>query len=143
MDRLEPMSNCSDRSDSAFKSIKAIDYTVVFVRDMDSMRQFYEQFLYFPIFRELSQDWLEYRIGKNTFVLARPKLIPDDIPAPMGNASLQLAFKVSSEEVDECANELERRGIELLSPSTDRDFGHRTMFFRDPDGNVLELFAEI
>jgi catechol 2,3-dioxygenase-like lactoylglutathione lyase family enzyme len=22
-------------------------------------------------------------------------------------------------------------------------FGHRTIFFRDPDGNVLEIFAEI
>ena len=30
-----------------------------------------------------------------------------------------------------------------LSPPTDRPFGHRTLFFRDPDGNVIEIFAEI
>lgn len=25
----------------------------------------------------------------------------------------------------------------------DHPFGHRTIFFRDPDGNVLEIYAEI
>jgi catechol 2,3-dioxygenase-like lactoylglutathione lyase family enzyme len=26
---------------------------------------------------------------------------------------------------------------------TDQPFGHRTVFFRDPDGNILEIYAEI
>jgi lactoylglutathione lyase len=26
---------------------------------------------------------------------------------------------------------------------TDQPFGHRTLFFRDPDGNLLEMFADI
>ncbi|WP_436437827.1 VOC family protein, partial [Enterococcus faecium] len=30
-----------------------------------------------------------------------------------------------------------------VSPPTDRPFGHRTLFFRDPDGNLLEVYAEI
>jgi catechol 2,3-dioxygenase-like lactoylglutathione lyase family enzyme len=36
-----------------------------------------------------------------------------------------------------------RQGVELLSPPMDQAFGHRTLFFRDPDGNLLEVFAEI
>ena len=35
------------------------------------------------------------------------------------------------------------QGVTLLSPPTDQAFGHRTLFFRDPDGNLLEVFAEI
>jgi lactoylglutathione lyase len=31
----------------------------------------------------------------------------------------------------------------LISPPTDQVFGHRTLFFRDPDGNLLEVFADI
>jgi catechol 2,3-dioxygenase-like lactoylglutathione lyase family enzyme len=50
---------------------------------------------------------------------------------------------VSATEVDQCAEELVQRGVALLSPPTDRAFGHRTLFFRDPDGNLLEVFAEI
>jgi catechol 2,3-dioxygenase-like lactoylglutathione lyase family enzyme len=50
---------------------------------------------------------------------------------------------VSAAEVDQCADELVRHGVDLLSPPTDQAFGHRTLFFRDPDGNLLEIFAEI
>jgi catechol 2,3-dioxygenase-like lactoylglutathione lyase family enzyme len=30
-----------------------------------------------------------------------------------------------------------------LAGPTDQPFGHRTLFVRDPDGNVLEIYAEI
>jgi catechol 2,3-dioxygenase-like lactoylglutathione lyase family enzyme len=128
---------------SAFHAIRAIDYTVIFVRDMGPMRRFYEEILGFPLRRELSPDWIEYRVGDNTLALARPRRTAADAPTPSGSASLQLAFKVSALEVDQCADELVRQGVELLSPPTDQAFGHRTLFFRDPDGNLLEMFAEI
>jgi catechol 2,3-dioxygenase-like lactoylglutathione lyase family enzyme len=72
------------QSGSAFQAIRAIDHTVIFVRDMAAMRH-----------------------------------------------------------VDQCADELVRQGVNLLSPPTDQVFGHRTLFFRDPDGNLLEVFADI
>jgi catechol 2,3-dioxygenase-like lactoylglutathione lyase family enzyme len=130
-------------SNSAFRAIRAIDYTVIFARDMAAMRRFYEDILGFPLQRELSPDWIEYRVGGNTLALARPKRFAGDAPTPKGSAALQLAFKVSVAEVDQCADELVRKGVALLSPPTDQPFGHRTLFFRDPDGNLLEMFAEI
>ena len=128
---------------SAFQAIRAIDYTIIFVRDMAAMRSFYEAVLGFPLRRELSPNWIEYGVGGNTLALARPRLTAADAPTPSGSASLQLAFKVSAGEVDQCADELVRQRIDLLSPPTDQIWGHRTLFFRDPDGNLLELFAEI
>jgi catechol 2,3-dioxygenase-like lactoylglutathione lyase family enzyme len=130
-------------SGSAFQAIRAIDYTIVFVRDMSAMRRFYEDILGFPLLRELSPSWIEYRVGDNTLALARPRLTAGDAPTPNGSASLQLAFKVSAPEVDQCAEELVQQGVNLLSPPTDQAFGHRTLFFRDPDGNLLEVFAEL
>lgn len=127
----------------AFRAIQAIDYTVVFVRDMAAMRRFYEEVLGFRLSRALSANWLEYRIGANTLALARPSLTAEDAPMPVGSAALQLAFRVAVAEVDRCAEELTRQGVALVSPPTDRAFGHRTLFFRDPDGNVLEVYAEI
>jgi catechol 2,3-dioxygenase-like lactoylglutathione lyase family enzyme len=113
------------------------------VRDMRAMRRFYEDVLCLPLRRELSANWIEYRVGGNTLALARPRLTAADAPTPNGSASLQLAFKVSVSEVDQCADELVRKGVTLLSPPTDQAFGHRTVFFRDPDGNLLEMFADI
>lgn len=115
----------------------------MFVRDMAAMRRFYEDILGFPLLRELSPGWIEYRVGGNTLALARPSLTAADVPTPNGSASLQMAFKVSAPEVDQCADELVRQGVNLLSPPTDQVFGHRTLFFRDPDGNLLEVFADI
>jgi catechol 2,3-dioxygenase-like lactoylglutathione lyase family enzyme len=128
---------------SAFKSIRAIDYTVIFVRDMTAMRSFYEDVLGFPLTRELSAGWIEYQIGGNTLALARPSRTAADTPVPKRTAALQLAFKVAPPEVDQCAAELAKKGVEVLSPPTDHAFGHRTLFFRDPDGNLLEVYAEI
>lgn len=128
---------------SAFRAIKAIDYTVIFVRDMTAMRHFYEDVLGFALSRELSPNWVEYLVGGNTLALARPSRTADDAPTPSGSAALQLAFKVSPAEVDQCSDELVRKGVALLSPPTNQSFGHRTLFFRDPDGNLLEVFADI
>lgn len=128
---------------SPFQAIRAIDYTVVFVRDMAAMRRFYENVLGFPLARALSAGWIEYRLGGNTLALARPSRTAADAPTPVGSASLQLAFKVSPSAVDQCADELLRHGVALVSPPTDQPFGHRTLFFRDPDGNLLEVYAEI
>ena len=58
-------------------------------------------------------------------------------------ASLQLAFRVAPEEVDACYRELIRERVEILEPPRDQDYGHRTLFFRDPEGNILEIYAEI
>jgi catechol 2,3-dioxygenase-like lactoylglutathione lyase family enzyme len=137
------MNERTSHSGSAFQAIRAIDYTVIFVRDMAAMRRFYEDILGFPLLRELSPGWIEYRVGANTLALARPSRTAADAPTPTGSASLQLAFKVSTAEVGQCADELVRQGVNVLSPPTDEVFGHRTLFFRDPDGNLLEVFADI
>ena len=60
------------RAGSAFQAIGAIDYTVIFVRDMVAMRRFYEDILGFVLTRELSSRWLEYRVGMMTFEPKNP-----------------------------------------------------------------------
>lgn len=123
--------------------IRQIDYTVIFVRDMDAMRRFYGEVMEFPLQRTLSDKWIEYRIGANTLALAARGGLFDDPPPPQGALSLQLAFRVAPDMVAQCAAALEAKGIKLTLPLTDHVFGHRTIFFRDPDGNVIEIYAEI
>jgi catechol 2,3-dioxygenase-like lactoylglutathione lyase family enzyme len=137
------MNERNPRPASAFRSIRAIDYTVIFVRDMAAMRRFYEDILGFPLIRELSANWIEYRVGANTLALARPMRTAADAPVPQGTAALQLAFKVSVPDVDACADELLRKGVALFAPPANHAFGHRTLFFRDPNGNLLEVYAEL
>jgi catechol 2,3-dioxygenase-like lactoylglutathione lyase family enzyme len=137
------MTDQAPPSTSPFQSIRTIDYTVILVRDMAAMRRFYEGILGFSLTCELSAGWIEYQIGGNTLALSRPGRTAKDAPTPKGSASLQLAFRVAVDDVDRCAEELLRHGVDLLEPPTNQPFGHRTLFFRDPDGNLLEVYAEI
>ena len=123
--------------------IRSIDYTVIFARQMQAMRQFYGTTLGFPLHRELSPRWIEYRVGSNILALTEHGGRFADPAPPIGTLSLQLAFRVAPSEVASCAVVLAERGVRIISGPTDQPFGHRTLFFRDPDGNVLEIYAEI
>jgi lactoylglutathione lyase len=123
--------------------IRSLDYTVIFARQMTAMREFYGTTLGFPLHNELGSKWVEFRIGANILALTERGLLFDDPAPPVGVLSLQLAFRVAPREVASCAQVLRERGVKIISGPTDQPFGHRTLFFRDPDGNVLEIYAEI
>lgn len=123
--------------------IRAIDCTVVFARRMQAMRRFYHATMGFPLHRELGPQWVEFRVGSNLLALTERGLLFDDPAPPDGALSLQLAFRVAPGEVARCAQVLRARDVAILSGPTDQPWGHRTLFFRDPDGNVLEIYADL
>src|SRR3954471_18434972 len=121
--------------------IRQIDYTVIFTRDMPAMRAFYQSVMEFPLLRTLGERWIEFGVGSNTLALRAYGPPFDDVPPPSGALSMQMAFRVPPAEVAKCASALKAKGVEIIAPVTDHAFGHRTVFFRDPDGNVLEIYA--
>jgi lactoylglutathione lyase len=123
--------------------VRSLDYTVIFARQMVAMREFYGTTLGFELHKELGPRWVEYRVGANVLALTERGALFDDPAPPVGVLSLQLAFRVSPGEVASCAAVLVERGVKILAGPTDQPWGHRTLFFRDPDGNVLEIYAEI
>lgn len=125
------------------RAIRNLDYTVIFARDLEAMRRFYSDTMGFELQRTLGDAWLEFRVGANVLALTRRGVLFDDpSPAP-GALSLQLAFRVGPAEVDACAQALRSAGVRIEKEPTNQSWGHRTLFFRDPDGNVLEIYAEI
>jgi lactoylglutathione lyase len=123
--------------------IRSLDYTIIFARQMAAMLEFYGTTLGFPLHKELGAHWVEFRVGSNLLALTERGARFDDPSPPIGVLSLQLAFRVAPGEVASCAAVLRERGVTIISGPTDQAFGHRTLFFRDPDGNVLEIYAEI
>lgn len=121
--------------------IHHLDYVILLCDDFTRMQAFYQGTLGFPVHRELD-GWLELRVGSVLLTLRRRGRPYDGGKLP-GTASVQLAFRVAPAEVDSCYQELIQKQVEILEEPRDREFGHRTLFFRDPEGNVLEIYAEI
>jgi lactoylglutathione lyase len=123
------------------KAIRNLDYAILLCDDVQKMKAFYHEIMGFPVYRDLG-DWCEMLVGATLLTLRR-RGRPYDGSHPTGSASVQLAFRVAPNEVDGCETELVQHGVEIIEGAQNKAFGHRTLFFKDPEGNILEIYADI
>lgn len=128
----------------SLSEIHSLDHTVILCRNLARTRAFYRDVMKFPV--EVDREkWVSFRVGASLLSL-RPRskwTVCDDGDMPLGSASLQLAFRVPPPAVDSCHSELVAAGVEILRTPTDLpDWRHRTLFFRDPEENIIEIYAE-
>lgn len=129
----------------AIGTISNLDYVILLCERMAKTREFYLNVMKFPL--EMDRpDWVSFRVGSALLTL-RPRGLRSsshDGPAVDGSACIQLAFRVPPPAVEHCHQELIASGVEILSPPKDLpDWRHRALFFRDPEGNIIEIYAEI
>ena len=130
-------------ANSGLGAIRNLDYTIVICDDINEMRQFYKDVMQFEIFRETPGQWIEFQVGSSLLTL-RPRNRPyDGPPVTKAAASLQLAFRVPPKEVDHAYETLKSHNVHIIEPPKDQVWGHRTLFFFDPENNVIELYADI
>jgi len=128
------------------KSIRHLDYVVLLCQDLALMKDFYNETMGFPIHLDTG-SWIEMRVGSVLLTLTQRGHRPfEGPPVPDESASVQLAFRVAPQEVYGCYNELKEKNVEIIEPPTDKNmtyWNHRTLFFKDPEGNILEIYADI
>ncbi len=126
------------------KAIRNVSYVILLCEDVPRMKHFYKDVMSFEL-EEDNAHWVKLRVGDCALTL-RPRGLWrgwEDGPIPETSAAVQLAFCVAYDQVDLCYEELEQKGVIIVEGPKDQDFGHRTLFFRDPENNVLEIYAEI
>ena len=127
----------------SLKNIRNLDYVILLCNDIAVMCDFYRDVLGFKIDEdECEEDWVQFRVGSGLLCL-RPHGRWYDGSVAGDGASIQLSFRVAPEGVNTAYQELREKSVEILEPPTDQSFGHRTLYFKDPEGNILEIYAEL
>jgi lactoylglutathione lyase len=120
--------------------IREMSYIILLCDDKVAMEQFYTEVMKFRIYRQ-EPNWTELQVGSTLLTLRSRGRDYDGVGT--SGASVQLAFRVAPDEVRDIESYLVDKEVDIIEPTTDKDFGHRTLFFRDPEGNILEIYAEI
>lgn len=130
------------------KSIRNLDYVVLLCNDLLLMKNFYHDIMGFPIHLE-TDTWIEMNIGAVLLTLSKRDRPFVGSPLPDDSAAVQLAFRVPPQDVQSCYEELKANDVEIVQPPQIIDkrvwqyWQHRILFFKDPEGNLLEIYAEI
>lgn len=123
-------------------SVRQLNYVVLLCHDLPATKRFYRDVVKLSLRLE-TPDWTEFGTS-STLLALRPRTRPyDGVRSEVASAGVQLAFRVPPGAVDSCHGELVASGVEILEPPSEQPFGHRTLFFRDPEGNVVEIYTEL
>ena len=125
--------------------LTAPDYIVLIVGDLDRALHFYTRVLGLRLGHR-SGDYAQLDTGGTRLALytrsAMAETLSIPLAVPTANApGFEIGFKVA--DVDAAFSELIARGAPAVVSPTDRFWGQRTAYVRDPDGHLVELAQEL
>ena len=109
-------------------SVQQLNYVIVLCDDMDRMKAFYRGLFSFPVDAE-SDTLLAFCAGSVFLALRKRTRDYDGRGAGTRSPGVQIAFRVSPAEVDQCYDQLVDKGVKILDPPTNQPWGHRTVTF--------------
>ena len=120
-----------------------LDHCVIAVSDWERSNEFYRDVCGAEI-RELSKNRFAYRFGDQQLNVHGPGSEPYPLAADRvrpGNSDLCLVWPRTAEEA---IAHLEQNGVEVIEGPVSRTGGRgdgTSVYFRDPDGSLLEFIA--
>jgi len=119
------------------------------VSDFRACFLFYRDVLGLPVtWGEENGDYASYRVGETELALFQRPLMAEAVGTAAKPAQAESQDRVALifhvDDVDEVHRWLRDKGVTFINAPTDRpDWGIRAAHFRDPDGNLLEIYTDL
>ena len=130
---------------AAVPKLNSVLETALYVDNLETAARFYEEVLGLPV---LTQDsrFRAYDVGGRNVLLLFQRgatletvhLPGGTIPPHDGHGPLHVAFAIGADELPAWTERLAAQGI-AIEGRTDWPRGGHSLYFRDPDGHLLEL----
>ncbi|MCC3158236.1 VOC family protein [Hymenobacter sp. 15J16-1T3B] len=119
----------------------------IITADLPRLVQFYEHVTGLAVTR-YTEDFVEMQMATATLAIATPRTLAlsggDAVAQPAANRSVFLEFRVTDVDADyqRLAAGLDAAAAVVQAPTT-MPWGNRSLLLRDPDGNLVNLFAPV
>jgi catechol 2,3-dioxygenase-like lactoylglutathione lyase family enzyme len=117
--------------------------TCLITKDVNRLVEFYEPILAL-VAKKAGGDYAEFPTGVGVLAIfsqdAQEKYIPGSAEAAK-NKSVVLQFRVAN--VDQEYRRLQGLVKTWVKPPTTQPWGTRSIYFRDPDGNLVDFYSRI
>jgi catechol-2,3-dioxygenase len=117
--------------------IRGVYEVAIRVKDLAKAELFYREVLDLEVgIRDEKRNWLFLRAGGNAGMV----VLQED----KGEWPLQhFAFTIDEADIERAAAMLRERGVEVQGPVFHHWMPGTSLYFADPDGNALELLANV
>jgi len=119
-----------------------LTHCCIVTQDVERLRRFYRNIL--QIEPQYGGDYVEFLTDGGVLSLfslsAHEKLAPGSMQTGL-NRSIMLEFQVS--DVDKEYSRLQGMNVEWVKPPTTQPWGNRSIYFRDPDGNLVNFYSRV
>lgn len=128
----------------------AILETVLYATNLDGARTFYEDVMGLELYSELAGRQVFFKLGRGMLLIFDPDATatppkPGALPVPPHGARGpgHVCFSATAPEIDAWRAHLEAKGVaiesDFLWPNRDEAKRGRSIYFRDPAGNSVEI----
>ena len=115
--------------------------TALYVNDLEAAEAFYRDVLGLEVHSRGEGRHVFFRCGPDMLLLFLPEVtldVPADVPAHGAAGPGHIAFAIDSSELDAWRDHLVAAGVAIEREHTWPN-GARSLYFRDPAGNSLEI----
>jgi catechol 2,3-dioxygenase-like lactoylglutathione lyase family enzyme len=122
--------------------MKSLNSVCLITHDVPGLRAFYQSVL--DVAAEGDDVFTTFSTQEAALTLFSTHGLEDMVPGLMANAGAGNSFiEFEVEDVDQDYERLKALSVTVVKPPTTQPWGVRSVWFRDPDGNLVNFYARV